>query len=173
MASHLTSRFGRSLRDYEQAAALNTRPELAADMAEQLEASRGLAEETIALRGPHFTLDQLIEQEDAYQLGLSLMEQKKWQEAEAAFRRSIDMGDCLPEPWGNIAGCYILQGRYDEAEAAFKRALEIEPYYDLARENLARLPEIREKGIESFNIGMRDPFKEAGVKPIITFVDQK
>jgi|GEM_PF-1087508 len=170
MASVFTSRFGRSLRDYEKAAALNTTPELTADIETRIKESRQLVKGALATRGPDFTLDQLIEQEDTYQAGLSLMAQGKWQEAETALRRSIAMGDCLPQPWGNIAGCYMMQGRYDEAEAALKRALEIDPRYDLARQNLARLPEIREKGIESFNIGMRDPFKQAGVKPSFKFL---
>ena len=33
-------------------------------------------------RGPNFTLDQLIEQEDLFQRGLELMMEGKWGEAE-------------------------------------------------------------------------------------------
>ena len=50
----------------------------------------------MALRGPDFTLDQLIEQEDLFQNGLQL------KEAEQAFQASIAMGDCLPQPGGNL-----------------------------------------------------------------------
>ncbi len=31
------------------------------------------------------------------------------------------MGDCLPQPWGNLGICLMMQERYDEAEAALKR----------------------------------------------------
>src|SRR5713226_5362853 len=58
MASRFTSRFGRSLRDYERAKELNTRPELAKKLEEELEFARELAEKTLKLRGPDFTLDQ-------------------------------------------------------------------------------------------------------------------
>lgn len=172
MTSLFTSRIGRSLRDYEKALALNTTPDLVNDIREGIRESQELVKEALKERGPDFTLDQLIEQEDTYQLGLSLMEQGKWEEAEAAFRRTAAMGDCMPQPWGNIAGCYLIQGRYDEAEAALKRALEIDPRYDLAKQNLARLPEIRKQGIDAFNVGFRDPFKEAGFKPAIKFIEE-
>ncbi len=30
------------------------------------------------------------------------MEAGEWKEAEQAFQASITMGDCLPQPWGNL-----------------------------------------------------------------------
>ena len=74
MASRFTSRFGRSLRDYERAKELNTRPELEKKLEKELKFARELAEKTLKLRGPDFTLDQLIEQEGLFQDGLQLME---------------------------------------------------------------------------------------------------
>src|SRR2546425_1840181 len=44
MASRFTSRFGRSFRDYERANELNTRPELAKKLEEEMEFARELAE---------------------------------------------------------------------------------------------------------------------------------
>src|SRR5258708_5357774 len=82
MASRYTSRFGRSLRDYERAKELNTRPELAKQLEEELKFARELAEQTLKLRGPDFTLDQLIEQEGLFQDGLQLTEAGEWEEAE-------------------------------------------------------------------------------------------
>ncbi len=113
MASRFTSRFGRSLRDYERANELNTRPELAKKLEEELKFARKMAGESLKLRGPHFTLDQLIEQEDHFQNGLQLVEAGQWQEAEQAFRASIDMGDCLPQPWGNLGICLMMQEVFD------------------------------------------------------------
>lgn len=167
MTSRFTSRFGKSLRDYERAQELNTRPELTKKIEEELKVARKVAEGSRKLRGPDFTLDQLIEQEDYFQDGLQLMEAGQWQEADRAFRASIVMGDCLPQPWGNLGICLMMQERYDEAEAALKRALVIDRKYDLAKRNLAALPEIRRTGPPM--VGIRDPFKSSKLKQSITF----
>src|SRR6266568_2121572 len=171
MASRFTSRFGRSLRDYERAKEPNIRPELAKKLEEELEFARELAEKTLKLRGPDFTLDQLIEQESLFQNGLLLTEAGEWEEAEQAFRASIAMGDCLPQPWGNLGICLMMQERYDEAEAALKRALVIDPRYTLAKNNLAALPEIRRTGPPAM-VDIRDPFKGSKLKQKITFIKE-
>src|SRR5438876_1580781 len=170
MASRFTSRFGRSLRDYERAKELNIRPELAKKLEKELEFARELAEKTLKLRGPDFTLDQLIEQEGLFQDGLQLMEAGEWEAAEQAFQASITMGDCLPQPWGNLGISLMMQERYDEAEAALKRALVIDPKYTLAKQNLAALPEIRRTGPPMVDI--RDPFKSSKLKQSITFYQE-
>src|SRR5229473_590635 len=169
MASRFTSRFGGSLRDYERAKELNIRPELAKKLEEELKFARELAEKTLKLRGPDFTLDQLIEQEGLFQDGLQLAEAGEWEEAEQVFQASIAMGDCLPQPWGNLGICLMMQERYDEAEAAFRRALVIDPKYTLAKENLAMLPETRRIGPPEM-IEIRDPFKDSKIKQSITFL---
>ncbi len=171
MASRFTSRFGRSLRDYEHAKELNIRPELAKKLGEELDFARELAGKTLKLRGPDFTLDQLIEQEDLFQDGLQLTEAGEWEEAEQAFRSSIAMGDCLPQPWGNLGICLMMQERYDEAEVALKRALVIDPRYTLAKSNLAALPEIRRTGPPA-RIDITDPFKSSKLKQSITFIKE-
>jgi tetratricopeptide (TPR) repeat protein len=171
-ASRFTSRFGRSLRDYERAKELNTRPELAKKLEEDLKFARKLVGESLKMRGPDFTLDQLIEQEDLFQDGLQLMEAGEWEKAEQAFRASIDMGDCLPQPWGNMGICFMMQEHYDEAEAALKRALVIDPHYTIAKNNLATLPETRRTGPPKM-VDMRDPFKGSGLKQSITFLKEK
>lgn len=171
MASRFTSRFGRSLRDYEQAQKLNSKPELAEKLEKELAFARDLAEKTLLLRSPDFTLDQLIEQEDLFQNGLLLMEAGKWQEAEQAFQESITVGDCLPQPWGNLGISFMMQERYDEAEAALKRALVIDPHYTLAKSNLRALPEIRRTGLPA-RIDIRDPFKSNKLKQSITFMKE-
>jgi Flp pilus assembly protein TadD len=171
MASRFTSRFGRSLRDYEHAKELNIRPELAKKLGEELDFARELAGKTLKLRGPDFTLDQLIEQEDLFQDGLQLTEAGEWEEAEQAFRPSIAMGDCLPQPWGNLGICLMMQERYDEAKVALKRALVIDPRYTLAKSNLAALPEIRRTGPPA-RIDITDPFKSSKLKQSITFIKE-
>jgi tetratricopeptide (TPR) repeat protein len=169
MASRYTLRFGRSLRDYERAKELNLRPELTKDLEKELKFAREMVSKSLKLRGRDFTLDQLIEQEDLFQSGLQLMEAGEWEKAEEAFRKSIAMGDCLPQPWGNVGTCLLMQERYDEAEAALKRALAIDPHYTIAKNNLAMLPEIRRTGPPEM-IGMTEPFKGSKLKQSITFL---
>src|SRR5436309_312220 len=160
MASRFTIRFGRALRDVERAIELNTRSELAKQFDEALRFSREMAEKSMKLRGPDFTLDQLIEQEDLFQQGLKLMEAGKWEEAGKAFQASIDLGDCLPQPWGNLGISLMMQERYDESEAALKRALVIDPTYTIAKENLAGLDETRRTGPPDMVV-MNQPFKDS------------
>lgn len=170
MASRFTSRFGKSLRDYERAQQLNDQPDITKKLEEELVLARKLAEQARMLRGPDFTLEQLVEQEEFFQNGLLLMENRQWQEAEQAFRAAIAMSDCLPHPWGNLGIALIMQKRYDEAEAALKRALLLDPQYTLAKENLSALPAIRQTGqTPSFDIS--DPFRSSKLKRSITFLE--
>src|SRR5450759_1148234 len=171
MASRFTSRFGRSLRDYERAKELTIRPELAKKLEEELKFAHEVARKTLKLRGPDFTLDQLIEQEDLFQNGLQLMEAGEWEEAEQAFQASITMNDCLPQPWGNLGISLMMQERYDEAETALKRALVMDPRYTLAKNNLAALPKIRRTGLPPI-VDIRDPFKTSKLKQSITFIEE-
>ncbi|MGZ3611898.1 MAG: tetratricopeptide repeat protein, partial [Ktedonobacteraceae bacterium] len=139
-------RLGQSVRDLERAVEL-----LAADPSDPLarEAEKALkrntkeAQKAMKKRGPRFTLDQLIEQESLNQQGLALTRAQKWEEAEQVFRRVIAMGDCYPQPWGNLGFCLTEQKRYDEAEAAWKKALSIDWRYSLARMNLRALKDVR------------------------------
>src|SRR6266699_7246566 len=171
MASRFTSRFGRSLRDYERAKELTIRPELAEKLEEELKFARELAGKTLRLRGPDFTLDQLVEQENLFQQGLTLMEAERWEEAGQAFQASIAMSDCLPQPWGNLGICLMMQARYDEAEAALKHALEIDPQYTLAKNNLAALPEFRRTGPPDL-VALNEPYKHSKLKQSITFIKE-
>src|SRR6266550_8902305 len=171
MASRFTSRFGRSFRDYERAKELNIRPELAKKLEGELEFARELAEKTLQLRGPDFTLDQLIEQEGLFQDGLQLTEAGKWEEAEQVFQASIAMGDCLPQPWGNLGICLMMQERYDEAEAALKRALVIDPRYTLAKNNLVVLRTSRRTGPPAL-VELNEPFKNSKLNQSITFIKE-
>ncbi len=171
MSSRFTSRFGRALRDIERAVELNTRAELAEQFDAALKFSRELAEESIKLRGLDFTVDQLIEQEDFFQQGMKSMQTGKWNEAEQAFQASIAMGDCLPQPWGNLGICLLMQERYDEAEAALNHALVIDPTYSIAKNNLALLAESRRTGPPKI-MGISDPFRNMKMKQSLTVIKQ-
>ena len=139
-----TMRSGQAVRDLERAIELEGRGSMARRFSRRLKETRQMVQENVKLRGPHFTLDQLIEQEELFQQGMGLLEAKQWQEAEQTLRRVIEMGDVLPQPWGNLGMCLTMQRRYDEAEAALRRALELQPDYDHALENLEVLEHVRQ-----------------------------
>ena len=171
IASRFALRLGQALRDIERAVELNTRRELSERYQKDLQFCQKMAQESITMRGPNFTLDQLVEQETLFQQGLQLMEAEQWEEAGQAFEASIAMGDCLPQPWGNRGSCLLMQGRYDEAETALKHALALDPKYTLAKDNLAALPEIRRTGPPT--VIFNEPFKHSKLKQSITFVKEE
>ncbi len=125
IACRFVGRIGQSVRDLERALELETTSSLQKRYKDQLALSRKLCRVEIAIRGPDFTLEQLIEQQEMYQKAVQLIASSKW--AEAILRQTIELGDGLPQPWGNLGTCLIMQERYDEAESALNRALEIEP----------------------------------------------
>lgn len=146
MVDGYTGRLGQSVRDLEHAVALlaaDPSDPLVRDAEQALKRSMKDAQKAMKKRGPNFTLDQLIEQETLNLQGLELAKAQKWEEAEQAFRRVIALGDCIPQPWGNLGFCLMEQQRYDEAEAAWKRALAIDWRYSLARMNLKGLKDVR------------------------------
>ncbi|HEY4034744.1 MAG TPA: tetratricopeptide repeat protein [Ktedonobacteraceae bacterium] len=169
MASGYTMRSGQALWDIERAIELKPRDELTEKIDKGLKLRRKIAEESMKLRGPNFTLDQLIEQEDLFQQGLKLMQASNWAEAEQAFEASIAMGDCLSQPWGNLGICLMMQECYDESEAALKRALVFDPEYTIAKDNLVALAQSREMG-PPLGVKLNEPFKHSKLKQSITFI---
>jgi tetratricopeptide (TPR) repeat protein len=169
LGSRFTSRAGRSYRDFERAAELNPSPVLKEEIAEALEFSRELAEGVMKERGPDFTLDQLIEQEDHFQHGMEIMQTGKWEEAIQSFQAAIALADCMPQPWGNMGVCLLMLERYDESEEALKRALAIDRHYILAKNNLVKLSEARRNGPPEM-LGISDPFVSAGIEQGIHFI---
>ncbi len=172
ITSRFLSRFGQALQDVQRAIELNTRSELTEKLSQERQFCRKMVEESTKLRGPHFTLNQLIEQENLFQSGLGFMKAEKWEEAGQAFQASIDMGDCLPQPWGNLGICLMMQERYDEAETALKRALVIDPTYTLATNHLTSLSESRRTGPPAF-VMLNEPYKHSKLKQSITFLKEE
>ena len=111
-------------------------------------------------RGRGFTIEQLIEQQELFNLGVRQMAEKRWQEAEQTFRRVIAMADVLPQPNGNLGIMLLMQRRWDESEAALRRALEIDPEYQLARDNLALLDKTRKTGKFPEQFKITSPFDD-------------
>lgn len=68
------------------------------------------------------------------------IELARYAEAEAAYRRAIELNPKLADPWNNLGG--LLQdhlGRYEEAEAAYRQAILLEPKDDGPWNNLGTL----------------------------------
>ncbi len=151
LACRYTSRVGQAVRDLEQAVELskNTPGGMANKCMEELETSRGEVAEGMAIYQGQITLDQYIKLEDLFKQCMTLMTAHRWAEAEQKFRELIQMGGRLPQYWGNLGVSLIMQSRYDEAETALKHALSIDPGYPVARDNLAKLPEIRRSKIQA------------------------
>lgn len=168
ISARFCGRTGQSARDLERAVALEGRGEMARPYAEELRFSEKLAKQSRRLRGRGFTLDDLIVQEEVYQRAVRAMEAEAWDQADEGFRRAIAMGDCLPQPWGNLGACLIMRERYDEAEAALRRALELDPEYEHARRNLAVLAETRASG-KPVGIALTEPFKTVPIRKSLAF----
>ncbi|MCI0555148.1 MAG: tetratricopeptide repeat protein [Anaerolineae bacterium] len=167
LSARFTSRTRQSLRDFEYVAVMKKDSMIAGKIKEEFELARKIALSEMKLRGKEFTLDQLIEQQELFQHGNQLSGLGKWQEAEAAFRKSIEMGDCLPQPWGNLGISLVMQNRFDEAENAYRHALKIDPRYERAKENLTALYYWREHPDEKPEYKITSPFQD--VKVNITF----
>jgi Flp pilus assembly protein TadD len=68
--------------------------------------------------------------------GVILTEQKKQNEAIAAFTQLTQDFPELPEPYNNLAALYAAQSKFDQARAALEQALRLNPNYATAHENL-------------------------------------
>ena len=171
LSARFTSRSGQSLRDFEQVAAMKKDNMIAGKIEDELEFARKIALSEMKMRGKDFRLDQLIEQQELFQHGNQLSGLGKWKEAEAAFRKSIEMGDCLPQPWGNLGICLAMQNRFGEAEDAYRHALKIDPKYERAKENLESLDYWRAHPNEKSAYKITSPFQD--VKAGVTFYKEE
>ncbi|MBE3140161.1 MAG: tetratricopeptide repeat protein [Thermoplasmata archaeon] len=170
LSARFTSRTGQSLRDFERVALMDKDTIISGRIKDEIKIAEKVAYSEMAMRGKDFTLDQLIEQQELFQQGNNLSGQGKWKQAEAAFRKSIGMGDCLPQPWGNLGICLVMLNRFIEAEDAYRRALKINPKYKRAKENLESLDYWRKHPDEKPEYIITSPFQD--VKTNIMFYQE-
>jgi len=159
-AALLTFRSGQAQRDLEKAIKLEEDKRERRQYQDSLDVARRMVKDDLRKRGRGFTIEQLIEQQELFNQGMRQMSEKRWQEAEQTFRRVIAMADVLPQPNGNLGIMLLVQRRRDEAEAALRRALEIEPEYQLARDNLALLDKTRKTGKLPKEFKITSPFDD-------------
>jgi predicted TPR repeat methyltransferase len=74
-------------------------------------------------------------------LGICLAQTGRWQEAEAALRRALEIDPGYARGYTNLAALALTAGNDEGARDAYRRAIEIEPRNVLARMQLARLYE--------------------------------
>jgi tetratricopeptide (TPR) repeat protein len=85
-------------------------------------------------------LDLDPEHSDGWLLrGNALLRLGRLGEAEAAYRRQIEVYPSNPWAWGNLGRVLVRAGRTVEAEAAYRRQLEVDPSQDDARRRLVDL----------------------------------
>ncbi|MEN9631401.1 MAG: hypothetical protein RJA10_4629 [Pseudomonadota bacterium] len=80
---------------------------------------------------------------DWFNLAYLLESAERLEEAEAAFRRAVEMDDKLDRAWYGLGLTLIRLGRYDEAVKALERTTKLQPmspygWYQLARVHMDR-----------------------------------
>lgn len=143
---------------------------MASRFAKELATAKKITRSEIALRGDDFSLDQLIERQELFQEGMQLSAKKQWAKAEQVYKEAIDLGDCLPQPWGNLGVCLMMRKQFDKAEAAFRRALKLDSKYKLAKSNLKKLAYMRENPDFEPEFRVSSPF--AGINTTLIIIDE-
>ncbi len=73
----------------------------------------------------------------AYRQANTLLSARQYGEAEAAFRRTLDLDSLYAPAWTDLANLHAQLGRLDEAAAEYARALAADSTYVRAHHNLA------------------------------------
>jgi Tfp pilus assembly protein PilF len=71
-------------------------------------------------------------------LGMAMVEEKRWQEAEAYLRRAIQLRPRFAAPHGHLGKIYLALDQPAAAEREFRRAVEISPLNTELRNQLAK-----------------------------------
>lgn len=108
-----------------------------------LRAQRGAREEAIADYQALVTAQPDASAAHWFNLAYTLESASRLSEAEAAFRRALQIDEKLDRAWYGLGLTLIQQGRYDDAVAALKRNTELQPmspygWYQLARVHIDR-----------------------------------
>jgi Flp pilus assembly protein TadD len=80
-----------------------------------------------------------------YNLGVTLYGKKKLPEAEAAFRKAIDLQPDYALAYNNLGNALYDQKKLGEAEAAYRKAIQLQPNFALAYYNLGNALYVQKK----------------------------
>ena len=108
-----------------------------------LRAERGAREEALADAQALVTAHPQRKAADWFNLAFMLEEAGRLADAEAAFRRAVELDPKLDRAWYGLGLTLIRQQRYDDAVVALKRNTELQPmspygWYQLARAQMDR-----------------------------------
>ncbi len=108
-----------------------------------LRAQRGAREEAIADAQALVAAHPQRSAADWFNLAFLLEESDRLDEAEAAFRRAVELDPKLDRAWYGLGLTLIRRQRFDEAVVALKRNTELQPmspygWYQLARVHMDR-----------------------------------
>jgi tetratricopeptide (TPR) repeat protein len=108
-----------------------------------LRAQRGARDEAIADYQALVTAQPDASAANWFNLAFTLESASRLPEAEAAFRRALEIDEKLDRAWYGLGLTLIQQGRFDDAVAALKRNTELQPmspygWYQLARVHIDR-----------------------------------
>jgi tetratricopeptide (TPR) repeat protein len=85
---------------------------------------------------------------------------RRYDEAEAAYRKAIELDPAYAAPWANLG--HLLEDRFErfeEAEAAYRKAIELDPMDTAPRAALGLLMEYRFERLEEAEAAYREAFK--------------
>jgi tetratricopeptide (TPR) repeat protein len=86
-------------------------------------------------------------------LGLLLLETKRADEALPLLVKAVELRQGVPSFHNNLGMALEHTGRFKAAAAAYKAALAVDPGYDKAKRNLARVEAVRESSDEPLDAG--------------------
>ncbi len=107
----------------------------------QCEAGQFVTEYEAAIRRAHpgVGLPEILASEQLFLRALAALTAGRYDQACAGLEQVITALPRHYPSWGNLGAAYFAQGRNAEAMRCFQRALELNPDYEIARENLNRI----------------------------------
>lgn len=78
------------------------------------------------------------------QLGYALMDLERFDEAEAAFDKYIELSPSIANPYDSKGDFYMNTGAYKKAYESYKRAYEIDPYFSVSEKKARKAKQLME-----------------------------